>query len=96
MNEVSLSELATYLLILAGLVSASAFFSGTEVAMFSLRRVDREQMSRSGGKLDELLLDLLSRVPLHQVKAVRWDLLEAKWKAEQIEKEEFFAGRALC
>ena len=59
-----MSDLGTftpYLLILAGLVTASGFFSGTEVAMFSLRRVDREQMARSTRAADKLVIRLLSR-----------------------------------
>jgi putative hemolysin len=50
-----------YILLLAALVGASAFFSGTEVAMFSLRRVDREQMLRSERRADQLVARLLAR-----------------------------------
>ena len=50
-----------YILLLAALVGASAFFSGTEVAMFSLRRVDREQMLRSERRADQLVSRLLAR-----------------------------------
>jgi putative hemolysin len=50
-----------YFLLLATLVGASAFFSGTEVAMFSLRRVDREQMLRSQRRADQLVVRLLAR-----------------------------------
>ena len=56
-----LGELTTYIAILASLVAASGFFSGTEVAMFSLRRVDREQMAQSERTTDSLLLKLLAR-----------------------------------
>ena len=54
-------EFLPILLILVVLVGASAFFSGTEVAMFSLRRVDREQLARSKQARDRLLLRLLAR-----------------------------------
>jgi putative hemolysin len=47
--------------IIAVLLTCSAFFSGTEVAMFGLRRVDREQMARSGRRTDQLILSMLSR-----------------------------------
>jgi putative hemolysin len=47
--------------ILLALICFSAFFSGTEVAMFGLRRVDREQMSRSGRRSDALVLKMLTR-----------------------------------
>lgn len=56
-----LGELTPYLLVLAALVGASSFFSGTEVAMFSLRRVDRAQMAGSGRATDSLVIRLLSR-----------------------------------
>jgi putative hemolysin len=45
----------------AACVVASAFFSGTEVAMFSLRRVDREQMARSDRPVDARVLKMLTR-----------------------------------
>lgn len=47
--------------ILLALLCCSAFFSGTEVAMFGLRRVDREQMARSGRRSDALVLRMLAR-----------------------------------
>lgn len=56
-----LSDLGLYLAVLAVLLSASAFFSGTEVAMFSLRRVDREHMARSQRTAESLVIRLLSR-----------------------------------
>jgi CBS domain containing-hemolysin-like protein len=43
------------------LVAMSAFLTATEVALFSLRRVDREQMARSGKKRDEIVLHLLEK-----------------------------------
>ncbi len=42
-------------------VVVSALFSGTEVAMFALRRVDREQMGRSQRASDELVLARLQQ-----------------------------------
>jgi putative hemolysin len=56
-----LPELLPTLSVLAVLIAASALFSGTEVAMFSLRRADREQMLRSGRKVDALVVRLLTR-----------------------------------
>src|SRR5688572_15833341 len=47
--------------IIVALLCCSAFFSGTEVAMFGLRRVDRERMARSGRRSDALILKMLSR-----------------------------------
>ncbi len=47
------------LLILVVLVAGSAFFSGTEVAMFALRRVDRAAMMKSKGRTDVLVTRLL-------------------------------------
>ncbi len=42
-------------------VIGSAFCSGTEVALFSLRRVDREQLARSEHFLDRRIVALLER-----------------------------------
>lgn len=42
-------------------VLVSALFSGTEVAMFALRRVDREQMARSSSSADKRVLALLQQ-----------------------------------
>jgi putative hemolysin len=56
-----MAELAPYLALATALVLASAFFSGTEVALFALRRIDREQMSRSNRRADALVLSLLSQ-----------------------------------
>ena len=42
-------------------VLISAFCSGTEVALFSLRRVDREQLSRSELWVDKQILRVLER-----------------------------------
>jgi putative hemolysin len=43
------------------LVAMSAFLTATEVALFSLRRVDREQMARSGKRRDAIILGLLEK-----------------------------------
>ena len=56
-----LGDLAPYLVLIGGLLICSAFFSGTEVAMFSLRRVDREMLQRSERGGDRLILRLLIR-----------------------------------
>jgi CBS domain containing-hemolysin-like protein len=45
----------------AACVLVSGFCSGTEVALFSLRRVDREQLGRSDLRLDRRILRLLER-----------------------------------
>ncbi len=42
-------------------VLISAFCSGTEVALFSLRRVDREQLARSNHAADRVILRMLER-----------------------------------
>lgn len=52
-------EFAIPLVILCVLMSA--FCSGTEVALFSLRRVDREQLARSGYAADRRILRMLER-----------------------------------
>jgi putative hemolysin len=56
MNDLSL---AIPLAILCVLVSG--FCSGTEVALFSLRRVDREQLARSDSRRDRRIIKLLER-----------------------------------
>ncbi|MEM9493508.1 MAG: DUF21 domain-containing protein, partial [Myxococcota bacterium] len=56
-----LEELAPQLAILFALVAASGFFSGSEVAMFSLRRVDREHLAQLGKRSSEAVLRLLER-----------------------------------
>jgi CBS domain containing-hemolysin-like protein len=56
-----IGEITPYLLALAALLCGAAFFSGTEVAMFSLRRVDREQLARTGRTGDSLVLRLLAQ-----------------------------------
>ena len=54
-------DLWTYAGIAAALVLVSGFFSGTEVALFALRRIDREQMARSGRGADRVVLALLAQ-----------------------------------
>ncbi|MCA9676618.1 MAG: HlyC/CorC family transporter, partial [Myxococcales bacterium] len=54
-------DIAPYVGAAIGLVLVSCFFSGTEVALFALRRIDREQMSRSGRPADELVLRMLAQ-----------------------------------
>jgi len=56
----SLAELASSLLVVGLLVVASAFFSGTEVAMFSLRRAERQRMARSERGADKLVTRLVA------------------------------------
>jgi putative hemolysin len=56
-----LGDLAPYLALIAWLLACSAFFSGTEVAMFSMRRADREMLDRSERRADRLILRLQSR-----------------------------------
>lgn len=53
-------DLVPYLGIAAALVAALVFFSGTEVALFALRRTEREQMARSGRRADQIVLALLA------------------------------------
>jgi putative hemolysin len=53
----------------AVLVVAAALFAGTEVAVFSLRRTDREQMARSGRGTDKSVLALLAQ-PRRLITAV--------------------------
>jgi putative hemolysin len=45
----------------AVLLLMSAFFSGTESALFSLTRVQRERMRQSGRRVDRIILGLLER-----------------------------------
>jgi putative hemolysin len=51
------------------LVVLAALFAGTEVAVFSLRRVDRDQMSKSGRQADKSVLALLA-LPRRLITAV--------------------------
>lgn len=55
------SELAPWLAVAAGLVVLSGFFAGSEVALFGLRRVEREQLARSGRSVDNVVLRLLAQ-----------------------------------
>jgi CBS domain containing-hemolysin-like protein len=54
-------DIAHHLGIAAALLLATGFFAGTEVALFALRRVDREQMARSGRAVDRVVLGLLAQ-----------------------------------
>ncbi|HEY5951247.1 MAG TPA: hemolysin family protein [Kofleriaceae bacterium] len=56
-----LSELQVAIPLAALCVLISGFCSGSEVALFSLRRVDREQLARSESALDQRILRLLER-----------------------------------
>jgi putative hemolysin len=58
---VSLGELSVALPLALACVVIAAFCSGTEVAMFSLRRVDREQLTHSDLAADRRILRLLER-----------------------------------
>jgi CBS domain containing-hemolysin-like protein len=57
----TLAELAPWLAAAAGLIVLSAFFSASELALFGLRRIDREQLARSGRAVDQLILRLLGQ-----------------------------------
>lgn len=57
----TISQIAPYLIAVSVLVGLSAFFSGTEVALFSLRRVDRETMQRSTRRSDRLVTALIAK-----------------------------------
>ena len=54
-------SVATTLIVIAGLLCCSMFFSGTEVAMFGLRRVDREMLGQGKRSSDRLILSMLAR-----------------------------------
>jgi putative hemolysin len=56
-----LSQLTVAIPLAALCVLVSGFCSGTEVALFSLRRVDREQLARSELRIDRRILKLLER-----------------------------------
>ncbi|MBZ0237475.1 MAG: hemolysin family protein, partial [Deltaproteobacteria bacterium] len=55
------SDLAPWLVAAAGLIVLSGFFAGSEVALFGLRRVEREQLARSGRSVDGVVLRLLAQ-----------------------------------
>lgn len=57
----SLGELSVAIPLAIACVVISGFCSGTEVALFSLRRVDREQLSHSDLSADRRILGLLER-----------------------------------
>ena len=56
-----ISELSIAIPLAAACVFLSAFCSGTEVALFSLRRTDREQLARSDLAADRRIMRLLER-----------------------------------
>ncbi len=56
-----LSQLSVAIPLATLCVLISGFCSGSEVALFSLRRVDREQLARSEALLDRRILKLLER-----------------------------------
>jgi putative hemolysin len=56
-----LSQLSVAIPLAALCVLVSGFCSGSEVALFSLRRVDREQLARSESMLDQRILKMLER-----------------------------------
>ncbi len=53
-------ELLPWLLAAVGLLALSAFLSAAELALFGLRRVDREQLAKSGRAVDGVILRLLA------------------------------------
>jgi CBS domain containing-hemolysin-like protein len=54
-------ELLGPIALIAALLCCSAFFSGSEVALFSLRRVDRAQLGKGARPADARILALLAR-----------------------------------
>jgi putative hemolysin len=56
-----IGELSIAIPLAAVCVMISAFCSGTEVALFSLRRVDREQLARSESVVDGRIIKMLER-----------------------------------
>ncbi len=54
-----MTEYLPFLLLIVALIGSSAFFSGTEVAMFALRRADKERMAKSENLRDTLVLRLI-------------------------------------
>jgi putative hemolysin len=57
----ALGQLSIAIPVIALCVLVSGFCSGTEVALFSLRRVDREQLARSEAARDRRIVALLER-----------------------------------
>lgn len=57
----SATELGLLLGLAIALLFVSGFFSGSEVALFGLRRVDREQLTNSGRAVDAAVLSLLAQ-----------------------------------
>lgn len=57
----SATEIALYAGLAVALLVTSGFFSGSEVALFGLRRVDREQLTNSGRPVDALVMRLIGQ-----------------------------------
>ncbi len=55
------TEIALYGGLAVALLVTSGFFSGSEVALFGLRRVDREQLTNSGRPVDRLVMRLIGQ-----------------------------------
>ena len=60
MDLSALSPLVPRLLLMAGLLAGSGFFAGSETSLFSLSRVQRERLARSGRGADRGIVKLLS------------------------------------
>jgi len=58
---VTATEIALYGGLAVALLVTSGFFSGSEVALFGLRRVDREQLTNSGRPVDRLVMRLIGQ-----------------------------------
>lgn len=54
-------DVITIVLAAIGLLLTSGFFSGSEVALFGLRRVDREQLTNSGRSVDAVVKRLIGQ-----------------------------------
>jgi putative hemolysin len=59
--EIDWQEVAPWIAAGVGLLILCGFFSGSEVALFGLRRMEREQLARSGRAIDSVVLRLLSQ-----------------------------------
>ncbi|MBK9032553.1 MAG: HlyC/CorC family transporter [Myxococcales bacterium] len=55
------TEITILVALAVALLLTSGFFSGSEVALFGLRRVDREQLGHSGRPIDGLILTLVGQ-----------------------------------
>ena len=70
-------------------VLVAGFCSGTEVALFSLRRVDREQLTRSEARRDRMIVALLCGATLFAANPA----LAFKWYKVAAEKGDVDAGK---